>query len=97
MGCYLIVTKWRNTNIKSSTVGPVQPRGSGSAGKEDARILESRECIRKRNVAFYGFRVNRVVHFDQTRPQRKQAKLTRECNKSVKFCEQLEQIPRFSG
>lgn len=34
VGCYLIVTKWRNTNTKSSTERPVQAWGSASTRKE---------------------------------------------------------------
>lgn len=43
VGCYLIVTKWRNTNTQDSTMRLVQPRRIGHHEEEAADILESRE------------------------------------------------------
>lgn len=96
IGCYLIVTKWRNTNIKSSTVNPVQPWGSGSIRKEPYTSWKAG------NASVTGMSLSMVSKWTEWCIWPNQAttqtdRTNPSYNKSMKFCEQLEQIPRFSS
>lgn len=91
-GCYLIVTKWRNANTKSSTDRPVQARGSVSTRKEPYTSWKAE------NASARGMSLSTVSKRAEGRVFTKLGhsnKLAQAVTKAWRAVEQLEQTSRF--